>query len=78
MEEIEKLEAEIVLLKKRIDVLEKTESRRKALKYFKILIKVLVIGALIFGIWKSYDYVVNGIPNLIEEKIKDINPFKKK
>ena len=78
MEEIEKLEAEIVLLKKRIDVLEKTESRRKALKYLKILIKVLVIGALIFGIWKSYDYVVNGIPNLIEEKIKDINPFKKK
>ena len=78
MEEIEKLEAEVVLLKKRIDVLEKRENRRKALGYLKVLVKVLVIGALIFGVWKGYDYIVNGIPNLVEEKIKDINPFKKK
>ena len=76
-EDIEKLEEEIILLKKRISILEGKENRRKAFGYMKIIGKLLIITLLIIGIWKGYDYVVNGIPKIIENKISDLNPFKK-
>ncbi len=76
--EVEKLKSEIELLKKRINSLEGRENRRRAFKYFKMIIKICLIGLILFGIWRGYDYMVNGIPNIIEEKISDLNPFKKK
>lgn len=76
-EDIEKLEEEIILLKKRISILEGKENRRKAFGYMKIIGKLLIITLLIIGIWKGYDYIVNGIPKIIENKISDLNPFKK-
>lgn len=75
--EVEKLEEEIEILKKRINILEKRENRRKALGYIKILEKIIVITLVVVAIWKGYDYVVNGIPKLIENKVSDLNPFKK-
>jgi len=77
MEDIEKLEEEIIILKKRISVLERKENNRKALSYIKIIIKVILIVAFLFGIWRGYEYLVHEIPNMMEEKIKDLNPFKK-
>ena len=77
MEDIEKLEEEITILKKRISVLERKENNRKALSYIKIIIKVILIVAFLFGIWRGYEYLVHEIPNMMEEKIKDLNPFKK-
>ena len=73
--DIEKLEEEISLLKKRISILEGKENRRKAFGYIKAIGKIVLIVILIICIWKSYDYVVNSIPKMIENKISDI--FKK-
>ena len=74
--EVNKLKEEIELLNKRINVLEKKESRRRSLIYLKALGKLLVIGALVFGVWRGYEYVVNEVPRMMEEKIKDLNPLK--
>ena len=76
--EVMDLKNEIELLNERISILEKRDSRRRSLSYLKIIIKILIIGAIIFGIWRGYEYVVNEIPHMMEEKINDLNPFKKK
>ena len=76
-EDVLELQQEIDTLNKRISVLEKKENRRKSLTYLKLIIKLLLIGAIIFGIWRGYEYVVHEIPNMMEEKIKDLNPFKR-
>ena len=77
MDELDSLKEEIEILTKRVNILEKKENIRKAHTYFKIIIKILLICLIVFGIWKSYDYVVNGIPDLIEDKVKSINSLKK-
>lgn len=74
--DIEKLEEEVLLLKKRISILEGKENRRKAWGYFKIIVKIVIVLLIVFGIWKAYDYVSNDVPKLIEDKVRSINPFK--
>ena len=74
---IEELEEEIDILKKRISILEGKENRRKALGYAKIIFKIVIVILFVFGIWKGYDYIVNGVPRLIENEINRLNPFKK-
>ena len=76
-DDIETLEREIILLKKRISILEGKENRRKAWGYIKTLEKIVVVILIIFAISKGYDYVVNGIPKIIEDKVNSINIFKK-
>ena len=75
--DIDELEDEIEYLKKRVSILEKKDNRRTSFKYLKIIAKILFWGLILFGIWRGYDYVVNGLPNMINEKIKEINPFKR-
>ena len=75
--EIDDLKEEIEILKKRINILEKNENRRKAYKDTKIIVKIILIVFIFYGMYKGYDYVVHEIPNMMEEKIKKINPFKK-
>ena len=75
-EEIERLNTEIVILNKRINYLEKKESKRRALFYIRLFIKIIIVGIFAFAVWKGYDYVVNGIPKIVEEKVSDLNPFK--
>ena len=74
---IEELEEEIDILKKRISILEGKENRRKALGYAKIIFKIVIVILFVFGICKGYDYIVNGVPRLIENEINRLNPFKK-
>ncbi len=69
---IENLEEEIILLKKRISILEGKENRRKAYSYFKIIIKIVFFFLLVFSIWKGYDYVVNEVPDLIKDEIANL------
>ena len=76
-DELLDLKNEVEILNKRISVLERSENRRKSFTYLKILLKMILIGAIIFGIWRGYEYVVHEIPNMMEEKIKSLNPFKK-
>ncbi len=73
-----KLMEEIDFLKKRVSILEKKESRRAAFKYLRIIGKSILVIAFAIASWKGYDYIVNGIPNMLEQKINELNPFKKK
>ncbi len=77
-QEIDSLKEQITFLERRISELEKKENHRQVLKYLSLIWKILLIGAFAFGAWKAYDYVVNGIPKMIENKISDLNTLKKK
>lgn len=77
MEDIEELKNEIEILNKRIGALERKENNRRALNYIKIIIKVILIVASLYGIWRGYEYVVHEIPNMLDEKINDLNPLKR-
>lgn len=70
-EDIDELKEEITYLKKRIDILEKTERKRKAFKSLRIIIKILFYGLIIFGIWKTYDYLTNEVPNMVSEEVEN-------
>ena len=70
-ENIDELKEEITYLKKRIDILEKTERKRKAFKSLRIIIKILFYGLIIFGIWKAYDYLTNEVPNMVSEEVEN-------
>ena len=70
-EDIDELKEEIIYLKKRIDILEKTERKRKAFKLLRIIIKIIFYGLIIFGIWKAYDYLTNEVPNMVSEEVEN-------
>ena len=72
MEEIQELRKEVELLTKKVEVLEKKENQRKAMSYLKILFKVIAIAAIIYGVYRGYDYVVNELPNVIVDKVKNV------
>ncbi len=74
MEEVEKLKTEIKVLSKRISVLENRERRRNAFKGIKIVIQLLLWGAVIYALWYCYDYVTNYIPDQIESGINNLVP----
>lgn len=75
--DIEDLEREIVILQKRVNSLERKENRRTSYKYIRIIFKMVVYALIIFALWRGYDYVVNGIPKMLNDKIQEINPFKR-
>ena len=75
--EILELKQEIEVLEKKVEILESRENRRRAFSYIKILVKVLLIGAFAFAAWRGYEYVSKEIPNIMEEKIKELNPLRK-
>ena len=77
-QEISELKEEISLLTKKVEILENNEKKRKAFGYVKILIKIILTLAIIYGVYRGYEYVVKEIPNIMEEKIKDLNPFRTK
>ena len=76
-EEIRELKQEITILNKKVELLEKKENKRKAYFYLKLLLKIILILGVAYGIWQGYEYVVREIPNIMEEKIKEINPLKR-
>jgi len=73
--EVDKLKMEILVLKERINILEKKEHRRGILKSVRLLINIILLLGFVFIIWKGYDYITNYIPNYLEEKIDEIIPF---
>lgn len=77
MKEIDDLQTEIKVLKKRIEILENNENKRKIAKNINRIIKICAFLLIIFGIYQGYEYVKNNIDYIIENKIKDINILKK-
>ncbi len=75
--EVYELREEIEVLNERIKYLEKKERHRQTYTYIKILIRVLLLCAIAYGIWYGYDYVTHSVPKMIEEKITNLNPFKR-
>lgn len=75
--EIKELKEEINLLNRRIEILEKKDNQRRALAYGKALIKIILIGVIAYAVYRGYDYVINELPTVIEEKFNEINPIKK-
>ena len=73
--ELERLKKEVLVLNERIKILEGKEHRRSIGKSIKSLFTVAFICLLIFLGWKAYDYVTNYIPNYLDEKIDELNPF---
>ena len=76
-DEVLELKEEIDFLSQRIEILEKNEKKRQAFFYVKILIKIVLLLAVVYGLWRGYEYIVNEIPKIMEEKINEINPIKK-
>lgn len=75
-EEILELREEIDLLTKKVEILEKKENHRKALTYVKILVKIVLIGALAYGVYRGYEYLVKELPTIIVDKVKDTSKEK--
>lgn len=76
-EEIRELRQEISILNKKVEILEHKESKRRAYFYLRLLFKIILILALAYGVWRGYEYVSKELPNIMEEKIKELNPLKK-
>ena len=74
--EILELKEEIELLNNRIEILEKRNRRQQIYSYIRIFIKIACLVLFIYGVWRGYEYVVNEIPKMMEEKINSLNPFK--
>lgn len=71
MEEINELQEQVRLLEDRVYVLERQEASRKVRTWLKILFKVLILIAVVVGAFYAYNYVVDELPKLIENKIKE-------
>ena len=69
--ELEELEEQVKLLEDRIYVLERRDASRRARGWLKILFNLLLIGAVIFGVFYAYNYVINDLPKLIENQVKE-------
>ena len=72
MNDIEDLENEIEVLKKRIEILESCENKRKISKNIHAIIKICLFLLFIYGVYKGYEYIKQDVPNIIESKIKEI------
>ena len=70
--EVKELEDKIKELEARIDILEKTENRRKTLTLIKILIKVIVVITILIGLWVGYNYVNNTYIKPYKETMDEI------
>ena len=75
--EIEELKEEISLLTEKVEILERKERQRKSMFYVKLLIKFVLLASAVYGAFKLYDYVVREVPNIMENKIKELNPLNK-
>ena len=61
-EEVLELQEQVKELEDRVYKLEKHEATRRVKSGIKLLITLLMIGALVFGIFYGYNYVVNELP----------------
>lgn len=55
--EVQELDNKIKELEARLSRLEKIENKRQTFKIIKIVIKLIILLAVIFGLWIGYNYV---------------------
>ena len=71
MEELNELQEQVKILEERVYVLERQEATRRVKNWIKILFKVLILVAVVIGSFLAYNFVVDELPKLIENKIKE-------
>ena len=71
MEELNELQEQVRILEDRVYVLERQEATIKVKSWVKLLFKVLILVAVVVGAFFAYNYVVDELPKLIENKIKE-------
>ena len=59
MEEIKQLEFEIKVLKERVSLLEKRETRRRNLAILKFIIGLFIFISVIIAIYKTYQKIID-------------------
>lgn len=69
--QIQELKREIDLLNAKVESLENKEKKRKTLSYVRLLLKVAIILFSIYGLFWSYNYLVEEVPKILQEKVKD-------
>ena len=70
--EVQELENKIKELEARLSRLEKIENKRQTFKIIKIVIKIIVLLALLFGLWMGYNYVNETIIKPYKETVDEI------
>ena len=69
--ELDELQEQVKELEERVYKLEKHEAARKVKSGIKLLISLLMIGAVVFGIFYAYNYITNELPKMIENEVKE-------
>lgn len=69
---MDELENKIKVLESRISRLEKIESKRKTFKIIKVCMKIVILLAILFGLWMGYNYVNETIIKPYKETVEEI------
>lgn len=69
---MDELENKIKVLESRISRLEKIESKRKTFKIIKVCMKIVILLAILFGLWMGYNYVNETIIKPYKETVDEI------
>ncbi len=70
--EAKELQNKIKELEARLARLEKIENKRQAFKTLKIVIKIIILLAIMFGLWMGYNYVNNTFIKPYKETVDEI------
>ena len=70
--EVQELQNRIKELETRLSRLEKIESKRQTFKIVKIVIKMIILLAILFGLWTGYNYVNETIIKPYKETVDEI------
>ncbi len=70
--EVQELQNKIKELEGRLSRLEKIENKRQTFKIIKIVIKIIIALAILFGIWMGYNYVNETIIKPYKETVDEI------
>lgn len=70
--EVQELQNRIKELEGRLSRLEKIESKRQTFKIVKIVIKIIILLAILFGLWMGYNYVNETIIKPYKETVDEI------
>ncbi len=72
-DELAELKNQMAIMNEKLTIFEKMEKRRKIMSIVKVIFRLIIIlVSVYFGI-KGYEYLKDELPNIINEKIKDID-----
>ena len=70
--EVQELQNKVKELEARLSRLEKIENRRQTFKIVKIVIKIIILLAILFGLWMGYNYVNETFIKPYKETVDEI------